>query len=126
MRRHVAVKSIAKRFEYFELGKSPKRRKKKKEKKKEQEVEEEEKQEAVQRGFAFDAFGATSERNLSRFRERDVIRAIHMARTIAPNPSALLRREAHDPGRDNPSNGIRFIAELLLSSFPRAVEFSRA
>lgn len=65
MRRRVAVKSIAKRFEYFELGKSPKRRKKKKETKKEQEVEEEEKQEAVQRGFAFDAFGATSERNLS-------------------------------------------------------------
>lgn len=87
MRRRVAVKSIAKRFEYFELGKSPKRRKKKKEKKKkEQEVEEEEKQEAVQRGFAFDAFGATSERNLSRFRERDVIRAIHIGENDRPEP----------------------------------------
>lgn len=91
-----------------------------------QEEEKEEKQ-AVQKGSAFDAFGARSERNLSRFRERDVIRAIHPAKTIAPsNPSALLRREVHDPGRDNPSNGILFTAELLLSSFPRAVEFNRA
>lgn len=69
--------------------------KKKKEKKKRQEEEEEDKQEAVQRGSVFDAFGATSERNLSRFRERDVIRAIHPAKKITPNPSALLHREAH-------------------------------
>lgn len=45
--------------------------KKEEEKEKEQEEEKEEKQ-AVQKGSAFDAFGATSdERNLSRYRERD-------------------------------------------------------